>query len=85
VQKCLKLESYYSIHVVISVCFWLFHTSSCTSSGGLAVKRITSNDEIPGSSPGRSSFFSNFHLLIYAIPFRESIHDVDIQFLNCHT
>jgi hypothetical protein len=24
------------------------------SSGGLAVKRITSNDEIPGSSPGRS-------------------------------
>jgi hypothetical protein len=38
-----------------------------TSSGGLAVKRITSNDEIPGSSPGRSFgfikqllFFPNF-------------------------
>jgi hypothetical protein len=29
------------------------HVVMC-SSGGLAVKRITSNDEIPGSSPGRS-------------------------------
>jgi hypothetical protein len=29
-------------------------TVSITRSGGLAVKRITSNDEIPGSSPGRS-------------------------------
>jgi hypothetical protein len=34
--------------------------ASRNSSGGLAVKRITSNDEIPGSSPGRSSFFLFF-------------------------
>jgi hypothetical protein len=32
------------------------------SSGGLAVKRITSNDEIPGSSPGRS--FSTIRLFL---------------------
>jgi hypothetical protein len=34
--------------------------ASINSSGGLAVKRITSNDEIPGLSPGRSSFFLFF-------------------------
>jgi hypothetical protein len=46
-------------------------TVSITRSGGLAVKRITSNDEIPGSSPGRSlvddnvSFLLLIHLLCY--------------------
>jgi hypothetical protein len=48
----------------------LFTLSKCaissgftTSSGGLAVKRITSNDEIPGSSPGRS-FTWFFHFIL---------------------
>jgi hypothetical protein len=43
---CLAVYIYKSIYACIS------------GSGGLAVKRITSNDEIPGSSPGRSSYFS---------------------------
>jgi hypothetical protein len=40
------------------------------SSGGLAVKRITSNDEIPGSSPGRSFVFGNVFIIESTPPFQ---------------